>query len=224
VSLEEQLSAQYKLAKATHSSGRWTIAEPGTVLEIKKSGILGVPPTTMAICPSKFENDDLKGPGVMCKSMVGPQNLRDLTVGEKVYPAKMEVNLKKDKITIAIVECDSCNGEKQLSSYRSEVVFQFAKGYLGTATAGQVEDIIGKVLSVSTDEGQQNNTAQNADSSEQEADQQPDPQTIHLGQSIEQVLNALGKPNKIVDLGSKQIYVYNDIKVTFVSGKVSDVQ
>jgi hypothetical protein len=38
------------------------------------------------------------------------------------------------------------------------------------------------------------------------------------------VLAALGKPDKIVNLGAKQIYVYKDLKVTFLNGKVSDVQ
>jgi hypothetical protein len=35
---------------------------------------------------------------------------------------------------------------------------------------------------------------------------------------------ALGNPDKIVNLGTKLIYVYKDIKVTFLNGKVSDVQ
>jgi hypothetical protein len=38
------------------------------------------------------------------------------------------------------------------------------------------------------------------------------------------VVSALGKPEKIVDLGAKQIYVYKDLKITLVNGKVSDVQ
>ena len=29
---------------------------------------------------------------------------------------------------------------------------------------------------------------------------------------------------KIVDLGAKKIYVYKDIKITFIDGKVTDVQ
>ncbi len=44
------------------------------------------------------------------------------------------------------------------------------------------------------------------------------------GQTTDQVQSALGKPDKIVNLGSRQIYVYKDLKVTFVNGKVSDVQ
>jgi len=38
------------------------------------------------------------------------------------------------------------------------------------------------------------------------------------------VLAVLNKPEKIVNLGAKQIFVYRDLKVTFVDGKVSDVQ
>jgi len=52
----------------------------------------------------------------------------------------------------------------------------------------------------------------------------PQPQTIQLGQTTDEVVAALGQPDKIVNLGAKQIYVYKDLKVTFLKGKVSDVQ
>jgi hypothetical protein len=42
--------------------------------------------------------------------------------------------------------------------------------------------------------------------------------------SPDQVTSALGKPDKIVNLGAKQLYIYKDMKVTFLNGKVSDVQ
>ncbi|GGH00501.1 hypothetical protein [Silvibacterium dinghuense] len=48
--------------------------------------------------------------------------------------------------------------------------------------------------------------------------------TISLGQSIDQVTGVMGQPQQIVDLGSKKIYKYPDMKVVFVDGKVSDVQ
>jgi hypothetical protein len=50
------------------------------------------------------------------------------------------------------------------------------------------------------------------------------PVEIALGQTIDQVVASLGSPKQIVKLGPKQIYVYSDIKITFVDGKVSDVQ
>jgi hypothetical protein len=38
------------------------------------------------------------------------------------------------------------------------------------------------------------------------------------------VTSSLGQPKSIVNLGTKKIYVYNDMKITFKDGKVSDVQ
>jgi hypothetical protein len=47
---------------------------------------------------------------------------------------------------------------------------------------------------------------------------------IQLGQTIPEVVTVLGQPERIVNLGSKQIYVYKALKITFLDGKVSDVQ
>ena len=48
--------------------------------------------------------------------------------------------------------------------------------------------------------------------------------TVSLGMTIAQVEGALGKPKSTVDLGAKKIHVYKDLKVTFLNGRVSDVQ
>jgi len=50
------------------------------------------------------------------------------------------------------------------------------------------------------------------------------PVTISMGQTIDEVTAALGPPKSIVELGPKKIYVYKDMKITFNSGKVVDVQ
>lgn len=50
------------------------------------------------------------------------------------------------------------------------------------------------------------------------------PVTIALGQTIDQVTAIQGAPQKVVDLGARKIYVYPDMKITFVDGKVTDVQ
>lgn len=52
----------------------------------------------------------------------------------------------------------------------------------------------------------------------------PQPKTIALGQTKDQVAAIMGQPQKVVDLGTKQIYYYPDMKVIFVQGKVKDVQ
>jgi len=51
-----------------------------------------------------------------------------------------------------------------------------------------------------------------------------EPAEIAMGQSIDDVVAALGQPIRIVDLATKKIYVYKDMKITFKDGKVSDVQ
>jgi hypothetical protein len=49
--------------------------------------------------------------------------------------------------------------------------------------------------------------------------------TLRLGMTPEQVEAAQGgKPQKVIDLGSKKTYVYPDMKVIFVDGKVTDIQ
>ena len=57
------------------------------------------------------------------------------------------------------------------------------------------------------------------------ADEPPaPPKTISLGQTKDQVVSSLGQPEKTAKIGTKEIYFYKDLKVTFVNGKVSDVQ
>jgi hypothetical protein len=45
---------------------------------------------------------------------------------------------------------------------------------------------------------------------------------IYVGETIDQVVVALGKPNLIVDLQSRLIYVYKDRKIIFANGRVTD--
>jgi hypothetical protein len=57
------------------------------------------------------------------------------------------------------------------------------------------------------------------------SDQPPaPPKTIELGQARNGVIATLGEPSKDIKVGAKEILVYPDMKVTFVDGKVSDVQ
>jgi hypothetical protein len=51
-----------------------------------------------------------------------------------------------------------------------------------------------------------------------------DPVSVSLGQTIDEVVAALGQPVKKAKIGTKDIYYYKDLKVVFVNGKVTDVQ
>ncbi len=51
-----------------------------------------------------------------------------------------------------------------------------------------------------------------------------EPATVALGQTPDEVVAALGQPTKKAKIGAKEIYFYKDIKVTFLNGKVKDIQ
>ncbi len=229
-SLGDQLKTQYKLAKMGSDSSGLAVTEQGTVLVIKTGGIRSYPPGDATVLPNTYKDGTMHAPSALIKKFwniqglgQGSDNSRILRLETKVYATKISVDAKNDKVTFNIIECDSCNGVQQLSSYKSAVVFQFPKDYLSKADATQVKDVISLVLAPDTSGQQQQAQTQ------QEQAPAPDqsastPQTIQLGQTIDQVKAALGRPEKIVDLGQKQIYVYKDLKITFVNGKVADVQ
>lgn len=234
VSLQEQLSAQYQLAKVSVDSSGYGVVNPGTLLAIQQKGVLAVPWKALAKCPAKYEDNNFHASVGFCAGMLKNVS-RYFQVGDKVYPVKIDVNLDKAKISFTVVSCDSCNGIDPPTSMKAEVVFQFAKGYLERAGVGDVEDLIGKVFLISSDDqqgqgdqGQQQQQQASAPPQRQQQappqQQQSEPQTVQLGMTTDQVQNVLGQPDKVFNVGAKQIYVYKDVKVTFQNGKVADVQ
>ncbi len=227
-SLLDQLRTQYKITKTGMEGTTIKILDPGTVLVIQKGGILGANPTNMVPCPTTFDNGNLKSPNAICKAMIG-ENGRFLDNGEKVYVTKIDIDLKKEKVNFSLIECDSCNGVQDASSYKATVAFQFPKGYLEGADVGQVADTVGLLLTVdSGSNAQQPNTAPAAAA----PDPAPAPAAppaaappIQKGQTIDEVqANTNNGLALVADLGDKKIYQYNGLKITFLKGKVSDVQ
>ncbi len=182
--------------------------------------------------------------GVFKKCPTTPDTVNDeqttklFAKGDKVYPTKIDVNLDKDQVIMGIVACDTCNKTDPPTYNKANVVFVFPKGSLGKTGAGAVEDTIGQLLSISDDAqqeaggdqggGQQGGGQQGGQGQQAEQNQQPqpqaEPQSIEKGMTADQVEGAMGKPEKIVNLGPRKIYVYKDLKVTFLNGKVFDVQ
>jgi len=240
--LQKQLAAQYKPVKMGSDTSGYSVVEKGTLLAIQKGGILAVPYADQAVLPSKYEGGTIHGPNGLSlmgrKSIMGrfgkEQTTHLFAVGDKVYPMKIDVNVAKDTVSMNVVACDTCNKTDPPTYNKAQVIFQFPKGSLVKASAGEVEDVIGQVLSISEEEQQQGEDQggqQGGDQGQQQGgggNQQPqpqaEPQSIEKGMTTDQVEGAMGKPEKIVNLGPKKIYVYKDLKVTFLNGKVFDVQ
>jgi hypothetical protein len=249
VSLPEQLAAQYKLVKMGSDTSGYSVVEKGTLLAIQKGGILAVPYGDQNILSNKYEGGTIHAPNGLAlmgrKSIMGKfgkeQTTHLFAVGDKVYAMKIDVNVAKDTVTLGVVACDTCNKTDPPTYNKANVVFQFPKGSLANASAGGVEDTIGQVLSISNDDAQQGgdqggqqqgDQQQGGEQGAQQGGQQPaaqeqpaaEPASIEKGMTTDQVEAAMGKPEKKVTLGTKQIYYYKDMKVIFLSGKVSDVQ
>ncbi len=250
VSLEDQLKAQYTLVKMGSDSNGAAVIEAGTVLSIKKGGILSVPYADAAVA-TKYQDGAVHSPNsVMMQARGGilgklgkQQTTSFFQAGTKVYPSKLTVNLAKDQVQMSIVACDSCNNTSPTTFNKADVVFQFAKGTLANTSPSQVEDTIAGLLAIDDSGGDQNNNQGNNNGQQgggngndqgnnqggggggqAQQQQQQEPQQIEKGQTPDEVVAAIGQPDKKINLGPKQIYVYKDIKVTFLNGKVSDVQ
>jgi hypothetical protein len=218
--LAEQLKAQYQLVKTTGYQDSFRVAEPGTVLVVQKAGIVGSPAGDLTLLVSKYQDGQLHSPGSFAQGMKKVR--RAFEVGDKVYVSKIDVNLGKDAISLWILECGSCNGIGQPDSFRADIAFQFAKGTLQKMSVPDVVDAISQVLAF--DQPAESAQHQAQPQQDQPQDQPQQPQSIRVGQSVDEVVAVLGQPDKKVDLGSKQIFVYKDLKVTFKDGKVSDAQ
>jgi len=243
--LTEQLAAQYKLVKMGSDTSGYSVVEKGTLLAIQKGGILAVPYGDQNILANKYEGGTIHAPSGLSlmgrKSIMGKfgkeQTTHLFAVGDKVYPMKIDVNVAKDTVTVGIVACDTCNKTDPPTYNKANVVFQFPKGSLAAADGLAVEKVVGQVLLISDEQddkggdkaadkgGDQQQGAQDQGQGQQAAEQPAaEPASIEKGMSPDQVEAAMGKPEKKVTLGAKQIYYYKDMKVIFMNGKVSDVQ
>jgi hypothetical protein len=129
-------SRQYKLARVASHYGGFAVVDAGTLLTIQKSGVLSVPWTSLTTCPAKYQDNAFHPSVGFCAGLLRNVS-RYFKVGDKVYPVKIDFNLDKAKITFTVVSCDSSNGVPP-ASMKGEVVFEYPKGALEKASAGDI--------------------------------------------------------------------------------------
>ena len=219
---EQQLRSQYTLAKASHGAN---VASAGTIVVIQQEGLNAAPPH--AIWYTNIFKDGVRQRRGMREAMFqNAGTLRTVEVGDKFYVSKIDV--KDNSLTFFLIS--------QQANGKAAVLFEFAKGYQTSVAFSDIQQAIAKVFTL---EGQNENAQQPAEVAAQPAAPAAptaavippalpappaDPVKIELGQTTEQVVAAMGQPEKMVNLGEKQIYMYKDLKITFLNGKVSDVQ
>ena len=143
--LQEQLAAQYKVVKMGSDTSGYSVVDAGTLLEIKKGGILAVPYSDSSILSTKYEGGAVHSPSALMTKGLGfgmkrfgkEQTTHLFASGDKVYPSKIEVDLNKDDVALTIVACDTCNKTDPPTYNKAKVVFQFPKGSLAKASAAR---------------------------------------------------------------------------------------
>jgi hypothetical protein len=204
--LEEALKSKYQLTKT--GIDRVRITEPGTILVVQKEGISGDLSSDMTFLNNKVRDGQVAQAGGFGAIMQDKKTSRTLKVGDKVYLFKIEV--KDDQVRYFIITCDTydvnVHGSTRQTRYKALLSFELGKDFLESASADDVKKVVDTIVAPET---------------EVEA---ASTKSVELGQSPQQVESILGRPDKIVNLGAKKIYVYKDMKIIFVDEKVSDVQ
>jgi hypothetical protein len=239
----KKLKAQFVPTTFRGNHGIMTdIISPGSIVALQKDGLLVFLPPVSARPVSTYKKGKLSqgfgdafgeclansaGRPGGCGSI--PQ--RTLKAGEKFWISAVVVS--KNSIVLVAVTDPYDEGR-----YIGEIKFPFEKGHL--PAPDEAVKMISEVLAVQQtvpDQAAPSASAPKPAVAQREvampeiapppppSDATPDPpRTISLGQNKDQVLDILGPPQKVVHLGVKEIDYYSDLKVTFVSGKVTDVQ
>jgi hypothetical protein len=245
--LLKTLKQKYRL---TEINAQGVAAIPGTVLTIEADGINAEPYPTMIT----FENPVVDGQVKQRSKGLGflkSPNLQILQPGQKVYITKINEDTqgKEDSLKVTILTSDAVlatftngayGGQYQAAKrYSTTLSFKEPKGTLAQMSVDDASKMIEAVLSVNpADQVRARDTGVVARSCEPHCAvstttgatiggasiPQSGTPTIALGQTTDQVTAAIGAPKQIVDLGSKQIYKYPDMKIIFIDGKVSDVE
>ena len=152
-----------------------TVIAAGGVFSIKVPGLLGVPYHHAMMCPAKFQDGQLSRPAAICAAMVKEQSAY-FQPGLKVYISKIEASSKGDKLSLTLIACDECNNTDPKSYYKTQIAFHFSKGFLDTAQAPMMEELIGRVLAPAEAQGAPQPSAAQAAPPQAAPPQAPSPQ------------------------------------------------
>src|ERR1035438_636771 len=166
---------------------------------------------------------------------------RDFVNGEKLYVTKITVDRGKNGIVFDLIS----DAYGDAGRYKATLRFELPKGAVASEDLAKVDPTIAEVFTIApADQSAAAPAATAASPPAPVAPPAPEPQlapippppppppdpvvetkSIEVGQTKDQVVAILGKPDKIIKAaGTKEIYQYKDIKVTFVNGKMTDAQ
>jgi len=206
-SLKEALLSKCTLTKT--GWGDYTrITSPGTIVVIRKDGISADLASDMTSLITQVVDGKPAAPKGAGASRFSKHTTRSLKSGERMYVTKLDI--KDDGVLYQLVSVDTFDinreGNTKQTRYKAYLYFRFDKDAFSAMAADDILKVVDELFAP-----EEQVTAVHT-------------KTIELGQSPDQVESILGKPDKIVNLGPKKIYIYKDTKIVFQDEKVADVQ
>jgi hypothetical protein len=212
------------------------IVQIGSILTVQQDGLGGLPfePAFLGLGIGYFGNNLKDGRVRHDRSsdflLTNKPGFRNIQAGERAYLLKVDIS--ETSVTLIVETCGACDPSQGVPDpVVAGVTFPFKKGFLESAPIEQIVGTIGQALAFDQLPGPTDAPAPLNEAIPQTTQPPPPPDVesaapvrIELGQTIDQVTAVLGQPAKMVDVGSKKIFVYKDLKITFLDGKVSDVQ
>jgi hypothetical protein len=197
--LESKLTSIYTLSKVSKLSG--AVSSPGTIVVVKVDNLTGSDQTA---APNKVVDGKASAPSGLSAAF----NKHIFRKNDRLYVTDLNVSDNNIKMVFLAVDAsnESVEGTSGQVRYRCIIQFEYPKNYLQAADIAKIKSDLAAI--VPTED--QANAVQT--------------KTIGLGQTMAEVEAILGKPENIINLGTKVTYVYKNMKVIFVDGKVVDVQ
>jgi hypothetical protein len=225
--IQQKLESQFKLTKIT--ADRSDLVTPGDIITLKKDSIgmkavSGTLPTVNIYRDGRVSQGALSGflRGIVNQTNNGGDDVpsRSFASGEKCWLTGIEV---KDDGAYFTLYSDPYDDVRYYGVLK--VAFKNKK------TIPPVDDVLKLVAEVVSAEPMAASTppapmtppAPLAEIAPPPPPADVAPPTIALGQTRDQVTANFGQPNRVAKVGAKVIFYYQDMKVTFVSGKVSAV-
>ena len=218
------------------------ITKDGTTMEMKCVGVYSIPTNLMVKPENKVQEGKLQTPGSITRMLWTSSGAHILQAGDKVVITKIDSKSESagDSLRFTLLTADYVDvaGSAEKKKYDAIVSFRFKKGYLEETPPEQVEQAVEAVLAPAAEEAPQAKQAPPERPAAAAAFAPPAaapapapapapqaaPPTISIGESSTEVLQAMGMPQQMVDLGKKKTYIYKNMKIIFLNDKVSDVQ
>jgi len=233
--IEQRIEADYPLTQLTADKSGTVTA--GAVIVLKKNSLVMHQESALSNA-NTYKGGKLSAGffGTICKN-AQDGSCRTFVKGEKFW--LVQVDVKDDGLLLQFMSDPLPD-----TRYSGSLKFPFTKG--AQPTPEEMSAVVAEVIGVDAASQAQPATAAAAQQAPAPApppapverapapippppppvDQPAAPAPeIALGQTKDQVIAAFGQPQKIVNLGTKQILFFKDLlKVTLVNGKVTDVQ